>query len=218
MTGVIGATGDADVIRLEGTIPGHAYRARLTTDGSALDGHLTVLDDGRGDEPAGADYVRLHRTPDGGDATVEFVALGGGVLLVVRDARDVDGGGAGGDDHTWRVQVEDVTAEVTAPALTVPGTITDALPAAGAVRLYPFAADAGADVVFDLATDGFDGRLFVVSTSVGDWIARNDDRAIDDTNPRIDAPLFEEGPYLLLVESNSEAPEGLGFTLTSARP
>ena len=86
------------------------------------------------------------------------------------------------------------------------------------MRLYPFDADTGADVVFDLAADGFDGRLFVVSTSVGDWIARNDDRGLDDTDPLIDAPLFEEGPYLLLVESNSEAPESLGFTLTGALP
>ena len=189
----------------------------MRSDG-ALDGHLTILDDGRSDEAAGNDYVRLHRAPDGGDAIVEFASLGGGVFVIVRDARDVDGDGLGGADFGYALSVSDVTAEVTGTALTVPGTLPGSFAGPGSVLLLPFAASAGDDVRVDFSADGgVDARLFVVSASLGDWIARNDDGP-NAPDPLIDAPLLEEGPYLLLVENNTEAPSALGFDLTISLP
>ena len=214
--GLIGTADDADVFHLVGSTLGHAYAASLDVGTGSLQGHVTILDDGRGGAAAGDDYVRLHRV--GGAVRVEFVALGGGVFVVVRDSRNLGGGGFGGADFGYTLHVDDVTAAVTAAPLTLPATLNAALLAPGAITLFPFEVDVGADVLFDLVAGGFDGRLFVVSASTGDWIARNDDRAVDDVSPLIDAPLFESGPYLLLVENSDETPSSLAYTLNATAP
>jgi hypothetical protein len=204
IAGVIGAPGDADVFHLEGTTPGHLYRATLVARGG-LDGHLTILDDGRNGDAPGSDYVRLHRAPDGPDAVVEFAALGGGVFVIARDARDVDGDGAGGADFGYDLVVDDITDAVLAASVTPPDDVSGALALAGSVFAINVDVDTGADLVVDVGGAGdADLRAFVVSTSAGDWVARNDDRAVDDTAPLIDAPLFEEGPYFLLIENGAE--------------
>jgi hypothetical protein len=86
------------------------------------------------------------------------------------------------------------------------------------VLLLPCPVSTGADLGVDFSTNGdLDARLFVVSSSLGDWIARNDDGP-NAPDPLIDAPLVEEGPYLLLVENNTEAPDALGFDLVVSLP
>lgn len=206
MSGSIDGADDADVFHVTGTVAGHAYRATLdaAAAGGLGDGKLAVLDDGRNDEAAGADYVRVQHAPAGPGVVVEFVALGGGVFVAVED----EGSGGG-----WTLRIEDVTAAVTGAALASPTTRNEVLAGPGSVLLLPFDATAGSDVVFDVVAADLDCRLFVVSTSVGDWIARNDDRSVGDVNPLIDAPLFEEGPYLLLIENNEDAPATTNLTL-----
>ena len=199
--GVIDGAADVDFFHVEDAVKGHVYAVRADADFSV---RLAVLDDGRGGDAPGGDYVRL------GHDDVTFAVLGGGVYVAVDDDN--------GDGGAYRVSFDDVTADVSAGAL-ASGTVSGDLGSAAGVVSYSVDVDAGSDVVFDANASG-DGdlRLFVVSLSTGDWIARNDDRAADDANPRIDAPLFDEGPYVLLVENIDEAATDLGYTLTAVVP
>ena len=204
LRGVIDGADDVDFFALEGAVAGHVYVVDVAgAEGDGFDPRVAVLDDGRGGDAPGADYVRL------GHLSLQFAVLGGGVFIAVDD--DVGSGGG------YSVIVGDVTDDVSAAALS--GAVDDDLGGAGRVRVYPFAADPGDDVAFDVVSSGdADLRLFVVSLSAGDWIARNDDRSAGDLDPLLDAPLFEEGPYVLLVENNDEDATDLGYTLTPTLP
>ncbi len=200
LVGVIDGADDVDFFRLDGAVAGHLYVVSASGD---FDARLAVLDDGRGGDAPGADYVRL------GHGHLFFAVLGGGVFVAVDD--DVGSGGA------YNVNVVDITLDLTQDAIV--DDVSGALDDASVIVAYPFDADAGSDVIFDLDTAGDgDFRLFVVSLSTGDWIARNDDRAVDDVNPLIDAPLFEEGPYVLLVENNEQTATSLNYTITATLP
>ncbi|HEY1099702.1 MAG TPA: hypothetical protein VGF99_12285, partial [Myxococcota bacterium] len=189
---------DVDVFHLVDAPAGHAFAARVTGLAGA---HVTVIDDGRSGDAPGSDYVRISDGP-----ALDFMTLGGSVYVVV--TADVAG------DYT--LDVVDITADVTGAALTST-PLTTSLPTPESIRLLPFAGNEGDDVVFDLAAAGFDARLFVVAN--GDWIARNDDRAIDDVDPLIDAPLTAAGPYQLLIECTEPDDAGaLDFTLSSTLP
>jgi hypothetical protein len=63
-----------------------------------------------------------------------------------------------------------------------------------------------------------DGRLFIYSLTEQDWIARNDNRALDDPDPLIDAPLTADGAMLLVVENIEEQASALGYTLSTSLP
>lgn len=197
---------DVDFFHLTEQTATHIYRARLSANGLGA-AKLVVLDDGRGGDAPGADYVRIVN----GDA-VEFAVLGGGSVYIA-----VDDEGEGGG---YILVVEDISGDFIRDAIDtdVEDSVDGALDHAGAVAVYalPPTVSRGVDVVFDLEADGdLDARLFVVSRSVGDWIARNDDRAVDDLDPLIDAPLTDDGPYFVLVENSALAPTSLSFTLTS---
>ncbi len=215
MHGAIGSASDVDIFRVD-TTPGALYRVTLDVPaGSPLDGHLTVLDAGRGGGAPGADYVRLERAPDGPTAALSFLAFGeGGHLVVVRDARAVDGAPEGGAAYTYALTVGEVAP---APAtLAFPGTLSDALDDVGGVKLYAFTANANADFTVDLSADGdLDARLFVYADSERDWVARNDDRSAGDVNPLLDAFFPVGGSMLLVVESAAESATDLGYTLTT---
>lgn len=208
---------DADIFRVP-TVGGRAYRVSLEVPaGSALAGHLTVLDSGRGDDAAGSDYVRLSRTGVAADVELDLVAMGDGHLVVVRDARNVGGAGAGGGGHGYVVRVEELDAG--AAELAIPSTLQGSLAHAGALRAYRFDAASGMELTADLSSDGdLDARLFVVSLATGDWIARADDRSATDTDPLLDAPLFGEGEMLLVVENIAEEATSLGYTLAVSSP
>ena len=218
MAGAIQTAADVDIFRIP-TVGGRAYRARLVTpSGSPLMGHLSVLDTGRDGEAAGADYVHISRTGPsggGGDPAVEvdFIAMGDGHYVAVRDLRSVGGAGSGGADHQYALAIEEIDVS-TAPAITLPTTVDGALSHPGAMIIWRFSAMVGADVVFDSTRDGdMDGRLFVVAASTGDWIARNDDRGPGSVDPLIDAPLTVGGDLLLVLDNIEEEATGLGFSI-----
>jgi hypothetical protein len=216
--GVIADDVDVDVYAFAST-PGHAYRVQCTTAGSPLDCHLTVLDDGRGGDAPGDDTIRLAAHPAGPDAALTFLALGaGGHFVIVRDTRAVGGPGAGGADFAYALTIVDVTDDPTlrGPALAFPGTLDAALPSPTSLQLHPIDAVADADVVIDIAARGdADLRAFVVSTTSGDWVMRNDDRGAD-PDPLLDAFFPEGGPLLLLVEAVADDASDLGYTVTTS--
>ena len=47
------------------------------------------------------------------------------------------------------------------------------------------------------------------------WVARNDNRAVDDLDPLIATPLTADGPWLLVVDNIEETPAGLSYRLVS---
>lgn len=205
--GAIGAPGDADVYAVA-TQPGRVYRVVATPlDGSPVDLRVTVLDAGRDGDAAGSDYVRIARAPAGPSAELEFVASGfGGHLVVVRAVAAV-----GGADHRYAVQVLPLgRADVDGAELRLGDAQQGALRHGGAVAVHALAVGDGASVIVDVrASVDADLRIHVHSDAVNAWIARNDDRAAGDLDPLIDAPLTEDGPYLLVVENVDEDAEGL---------
>ncbi|MFU8806466.1 MAG: hypothetical protein ACNA8W_21820, partial [Bradymonadaceae bacterium] len=79
-----------------------------------------------------------------------------------------------------------------------------------------FTANEGDDAIIDLrATGDMDARLVLFSENTGSWFARNDDRSLGDVDPLIDAPIFAEGPALLVVENIAESVQDLGYTMTA---
>lgn len=216
VAGAIQAAGDVDIFHIA-TTPGLAWRVTLDVDDdSTLDGHVTVFDDGRGDDAPGADYVRLGRSPAGPGAILDFVAFGaGGHLVTVRDTRDVDGDGVGGATATYTLHVDELP--LAPEPLSFPTDRVGALNDVSAVAVYEFDAVEGADFVVDLQADGdLDARLFVYAASEQDWVVRNDDRAVDDVDPLLDAFLPVGGPCLLIVESTGEAAGDLGYTIETS--
>ena len=216
ITGSFGSAGDTDFFAVA-TRAGGFYRVTLEVPpGSLLDGHLTILDSGRGGDAAGEDYVRLGRGPEGSGAVLEMVAFGAGHLVIVRDARAVDGDAQGSDEHTYQLHIE--ASELPSEPLAFPSSIDGALPDVGGVSLYAFDAVEDADFTVDLVAAGdLDARLFVFSVDQGDWVARNDDRVFgEDVNPLMDAFFPLGGPSLLIVESTAERATNLGYRLTTS--
>ena len=213
------ALDDADIFRVP-TEGGRAYRVHLEVPaGSSLVGHVTVIDSGRDEEAPGQDYVQLSRDGAQSDVNVELVAMRAGHLVIVRDARNVGGQGAGGDGHGYVLHVEEIDLSLESEALILPATVQGELAHAGAMRVYRFSAANGMDLVADLQASGdMDGRLFVVSRTSGDWIARNDNRSNSDTDPLLDAPLFGSGEMLLVVDNIAEEAADLGYSLSVSAP
>ena len=206
---------DTDIFVVQ-TVPGRVYVATLTTpDGSSLQRHLTVLDNGRGGDAPGQDYVKISR-----DETLEIIAMGdGGHLFIVRDARVVDGNPGGGAGHAYQLQVIDLAAtERVAGSVNFGSPITGTLASAADVQLWTFDAVTGMDVVFDMNAPNGDGRLFVFSVQGGDWIARQDDRTAGNPNPLLDAPLFGDGQMMLVVENIAEDTSNVSYTIDTAAP
>jgi hypothetical protein len=224
LTGAIADATDADIF-LVPTLGGGFYRVHLQTDAtSTLTGHLTVMDSGRDGDAAGSDFVRLSRTATPGAnaaVTLEFMAMGDGHLIAVRDLGALSGAGSGSNTHTYTLWVEKMDAsEASTSAFVAPTTIDGALTHAGDTAVYNFftAADFE-DFIFDYSTTGdMDGRLFVVAAATGDWIARNDDRGAGDTNPLIDAPMTESGDLYLVVDNINEEATGLNFSIAVSQP
>ena len=217
MQGAIATPGDSDIFLLP-TTGATPYEATLDATGSSLVPHLTVLDDGRGGDDAGDDYVKIVRTA-GGSVRIQWMAMGtGGYLLAVRDARNVDGQSVGDDTFTYELTGTTIAAaSVTVGPLPVTGSPTGSLSMPGAIALYTFSGTAGQDVLVDMqATDDLDGRLYIVADATSDWIARQDDRSVSDNNPLIDAPLTASGNMTLVVESIAETPTNLGYSLTAS--
>lgn len=212
LQGVIGP-GDSDVFAVPSE-PGLLYTVTLASAaGGELVPHLTVLDGGRDGESPGADYVKIVR-----GQTIQFLAMGeGGHLVVVRDARNVDGGSVGGDGfgYTLRVDAQEPAAQ---GAVDFGSPLTGTLGAPGDVHLWSFDATEGMEVTFDMNAPTGDGRLYVFSVQSGSWIARQDDRALDDPNPLLAAPLFGAGAMYLVVESITEQGGPIGYTIATASP
>lgn len=212
IAGTIGQDNDVDIFRIN-TVPGKIYTATLTTDpSSTLSPLLTVIDDGRGHGAAGEDYVKLSVGPDPRAPSLDFLAMGfGGYYVAVRDAF------AQGDaDHTYRLDVvERGLGEFSGQPLGVSTSLGDTLSHAASLRLYPMNATEGSDLVVDLqaADSGMDPRLFIV-LATGDWIARNDDRAVADHNPLIDAPLTGGGDMFVVVENISFEATDLSYSMS----
>lgn len=220
MRGSIAEPGDADAFEVL-TTGGRAYRVHLRLPaGSALQGHLTVFDNGRDGSPASADYVQLSQTGVEADVNLELLASGDGHYVIVRDLRAVGGGdGSGGDDHTYELWVEELEPQsIARPALSFPDTVSGTLPHAGAIHLYPFEAVLYDDVILDLeASADMDGRLVVISDITGEWIARNDDRG-GSVDPLIDAPMTAGGDLWLVVDNVAPDATSLGYTMTTEKP
>lgn len=220
LRGAVGSPGDADLFHVS-TLPGRVYDAWLEVPaGSPLLGHLTAIDDGRGGDAAGEDYVKLARSPDGPDARLSWLAMGaGGYFVAVRDERGVGAAGPGGPAYAYTLRVvEQSPREAGVLELGRPGEAQGQLPHAGGVSLHSFEAAQGDEVRFDLQAlprGAFDGRLLVWSEATGDWVARNDNRAVDDLDPLIATPLTADGPWLLVVDNIEETPAGLSYRLVS---
>jgi hypothetical protein len=222
MAGAVQEPGDIDVFRVQ-TQPGKLYRATLSVPtGSSLQGHLTVMDDGRNGKPAGDDFVKMAVVGTAASAEVVFIAMGQGAhFFAVRDARNVQGQTVGGPGFDYQLEVNEVavTASIEASALSFPLQTSGLLDQPAGLRLFPFEGNAGTNVLFDVkATADADFRLFVFSKTEADWIARNDDRASGDPNPLIDAPLTASGSMWLVVENIDPAAASLGFALQGSLP
>lgn len=215
LQGAIDKPGDADILHFSAAA-GTAYTISLDAPaGSLLQGHLTAMDDGRDGDPAGEDYVKIVRTTAGA-VGLDLLAMGqGGYYIVVRDVRNISAASVGGPEYTYAVTVTEADPKgFEAPALQFPVNLQDKLDRAGGLRLYPFTATEGANAVFDLeATGSMDGRMMVFAASAGSWIARNDDRALGDSDPLIDAPLYGSGAMWLVVENVDEAAADWAYTL-----
>jgi hypothetical protein len=215
MQGAIDKPGDNDIFRFDAA-PGKAYSISLSLpSGSLLQPHLTAMDTGRDTHAAGEDYVKIVKSTSS-DVSLDLLAMGqGGYFAVVRDARNVSGPTVGGAEYKYTVTVTEVDPKsFEAPALQFPVNLQDKLDRAGGLRLYPFTATEGANAVFDLkATGTMDGRLMVFASSIGSWIARNDDRSVGDPNPLIDAPLSESGAMWLVVENVDETSTDWAYSL-----
>jgi hypothetical protein len=217
LRGVIDAD-DADIFAVA-TTAGQPYRVHLTLPaGSALEGHLTVLDDGRDGDAAGSDYLQISRDGLEADVNLELMAMGGGHLIIVRDGRNVGGSGFGGADHRYTLVVEELALDEVAQDVSPPEVVSDSLAHAGAMKLYRFSATSGQDALFSFSTNGdMDGRFFVMATETGSWIARNDDGP-SAPDPLIDAPLFADGEMFLVVDNITEDAADLGYTVDLALP
>lgn len=219
MHGAIGTANDSDVFHFDAA-PGTLYRLQLRADdGSPLLVHLTAMDAGRDGAGAGGDYVKID-IPGSSPANVEVLAMGqGGYYAVVRDARNVGGGGGEGSSaHGYTLSVS-IVGQPNVTPLVFPSTNSETLASAGAVKLYSFDGVAGTDFVIDMQASGdSDGRLILFSEATGDWIARNDDRGGGDSDPLLDAPLTASGTMILMVENINPEASSLGFSLTSATP
>ncbi|MCA9581517.1 MAG: hypothetical protein KC416_06960 [Myxococcales bacterium] len=207
VAGAIGNVGDVDVFSFA-TTAGRLYRLELEpAPGSTLDAHLTVLDSGRHDEGAGADYTKLTAEPPGPGASMEFVAFGAGHYVIVRDARNIGGATVGDASLTYRLRVRELSlVERTPRALFFPNLISEMLEEPGSVHIYPFQVAKDTDVRIQLdarslATPSqMDSRLWIWAKDSGTWVARNDDgpKAPDSL---IYAPLPVGGELYLLVEN-----------------
>lgn len=212
---------DQDVFYVD-SAGGTPYRVSLTLPaGSALQGHLTVFDDGRDGAITGDDYAQLSIGGVNADVELEFLAMGEGHYIAVRDARNVGGGAtAGGFDHTYEVTVEELTLDdVVVSDVAFPSTLTGTLPHPSAMHVYRFSTDTDfEEVAFDFSTTGnMDGRLYVVAASTGDWIARNDDR-VGSADPLIEAPMTETGTLYLVVENIALEATGLSYSIAASKP
>ncbi len=209
LSGVI-ASEDVDIFSVPSTA-GTLYTVALDLPGgSELQPHITVLDAGRDGDAPGQDYVKIAR-----GNSIEFLAMGsGGHLIIVRDARNVDGGAVGGDGFTYSLRVDGAdAADNTQGAVSFGAQLSDSLATSGTVHLWSFEGTEGQDVVFDMSAPNGDGRLWVYSTATGDWIARQDDRTLGDPNPLLDAPLTASGAMYLVVETISEDVDNVGYTI-----
>jgi hypothetical protein len=212
------------------TTGGQPYRVHLSLPScSQLQGHLTVIDDGRDGDLGGLDFVQISTTGTSSAVELEFIAMRDGHYAVVRDGRNVgQAGGAGGSDHVYDLRVEALSLDdVVIQDVTFPSTLTGTLPHAGAMHVYRFTsalqvgADGGTtleDVIFDFSTTGdIDGRLFVIAEATNDWIARNDDR-VGSVDPRIDAPMTEQGTLYLVVDNVEPSASDLTYSIEASKP
>jgi len=213
MRGSIGTVGDADIFRVQAEA-GKVVRVVVwLPPGSALEPHLVVFDDGRGNKAPGDDYVKV---AVGKPATLEFLAMdSGGYYVAVRDVRNLSSPAVGGVDFTYSLQAtEHATSAFEGQPLVFPSQFTDSLGSPSGLRLYAFTGSKGADIVVDLKAKGdMDGRLMIYADAISSWIARNDDRGAQDKNPLIDAFLTEGGPMFLVVENIHEKANNLSYTL-----
>jgi len=221
MLGALQQSEDVDIFRFD-AVPGQLYEVTLTpAAGSSLQPHLTVMDPGDATSASGDDYVKIVRAPQGAVA-IELFAMGhSSYFVVVRDARNVGGaGGAGGIDHGYELIVSArAPSDAASGTIVFPATEQGALDHAGAIALYDFEGTLWTDVLFDLQASGdMDGRLFIYSAEEQDWIARNDNRALGDPDPLIDAPLTADGAMFLVVENIEEQATSLGYTLAASLP
>lgn len=219
VTGTVGSAGDTDIFGFQTTV-GHVYRVALTLpEGSTLQPHVAVIDDGRDGDPPGSDQVRTGR--GAAPIRIDLLAMGnGGYLVAVRDVRNLDTAAEGGAGFDYVVTVTEVpVAEVTVEPLTSAMSASHALPYPGALHLYPFTGTEGEDVLVDVkATGGMDGRLMIYAEQTGSWIARNDNRSAGDRDPLIDAPLFASGPMLLVVDNIEDEATDLAYTVSTPAP
>jgi hypothetical protein len=218
VSGSISPAGDVDVFKLD-VPPGKVYFARLDSENSRLQGHLTVFDAGRDGEQMGSDYRKIVSSEAGG--VVQFLAMGeGGYFLAVRDRRNVGTeAGAGGDDFNYELSVEAVDkSQFSRGSVVFGGQQGDTLDGPAHLALYQLPGSKGDEIEIDIqATGDADLRALVYSETTRDWIARHDDRGINNTDPIIDAPLTAEGPFWLLIENIDETASGLGFNYTATR-
>lgn len=221
-TGAIATPGDVDVWKVD-IQPGEIYRIELVAgDDSLLEEHLTVIDAGRGSDPAGDDYVKIaQQLSSVPHASLTLLGMGeGGYFLIVRDTRNVGAqmSQEGSAAHTYTLSLQKLTlSDVRGKALAVEaGEITDALSSPGDISIYPFTASLGDELVADLqaaSAEELDARLFVYAEQEKSWIARQDNRTIDDVNPLLDAPLFADGQMWLIVENITPTATSLAYTL-----
>jgi hypothetical protein len=144
----------------------------------------------------------------------------GGYFLAVRDRRNVGTeAGAGGDDFNYELSVEAVDkSQFSRGSVVFGGQQGDTLDGPAHLALYQLPGSKGDEIEIDIqATGDADLRALVYSETTRDWIARHDDRGINNTDPIIDAPLTAEGPFWLLIENIDETASGLGFNYTATR-
>lgn len=219
MTGAVGTVGDADIFRVP-ALPGKVYVATLSSGGSELQGNLTVMDTGRDGDPAGDDYVKLANAVSG-TGTLAWLAMGDGdYFVIVRDSRNLTEATVGGAGYTYELVVQErPVSEFEGDGLDFALPVTDSLQGSGDVRLHPFDGEEGTDVVIGLTTSGdMDGRLMVFANSTGSWIARNDDQAYGNPDPKIDAPLMAGGAMWLVVENVDHEATTFDYAISSSKP
>jgi hypothetical protein len=218
MLGHIAPSNDADIFRFA-TRPGYVYQIHLTApEGSLLQPHLTTMDCAD-DGSAGDDYIKIVRSTTDTVAIDTLALAHNYYYAVVRDSRNVIGSGGFGDQgFTYTIEVVEMSqAEYGTQSLSFTSTNSGTLAHAGAIDLYQFEAAAMADVRIDMHASGdVDGRMLVYSTSSADWIARNDNRSLEDPNPLIDAPLSGGGQLTLVVENITEDATSLAYTIEAS--
>lgn len=205
MQGAIDPADDADIFSLS-LAPGELWQWTLDAKGSPYVPHVTVFDTAENNlnptvlVKAGAASV----VP-----TLEhFVLRPGKFVAAVRDARNVPASSsahAGSPKHTYSLSARRLTPQP--KKVTLPETVTGALPTASSVALFTFSAkkDTAVEIVVKAARktqpSALDSRMSLFNLTSKTAVLTNDNAGGATSDSEIRGPMPADADYLVILEN-----------------